>query len=459
MKLKSINPHDQSVVGMTNISTKKEVVKAVETARKTYPKWKHLSLDERVSFVKKYRALLDKNKNKLARLITLEMGKPIGQALDDVTWELPFLDYYIKNATNHLAGEDLLKNKNEHYKIAYEPYGVCAVVAPWNFPLSMVNSGAIPALIAGNTAVVKPSEYTTLSQKYAMDLLNQTGIPKGVVNIIVGAGDVGAALIEQSIDLVWFTGSTKVGQEIFEKSGKKLIKSILEMGGSSPGIVFADADIKNAADNLFWARYLNCGQVCTAIKRLFVEKPLLDKFLKVFAVKVKEAILGNPIDEQTQIGPLVNRKQLDTLESQVKDATTKGANVLIGGKRPAHKDLSKGNYFEPTILTNVNFDMKVMKEEVFGPVISIMPFENEEEAIYYANKTEYGLSAEIYTRDLKKGERIAKEIQAGVVAVNTDNFFKPECPFGGYKNSGMGREYGKIGMQEFCQIKTIVVNK
>ena len=457
MKLQSINPYDQSVVGELEVSTRQDVKKAVRRAKEAFGPWKRLSVDKRVKYIKEFRNLVAKNRKKIAELTTLEMGKPIQQSTDDVDGEFSFLDYYIKNGPKFLSSETVYEKGKEHFRVTYEPYGVCACIAPWNFPLSMVNSGVIPALIAGNTVVLKPSEKTSLSQKMIIDLLNQSGIPGGVANLVIGDGKVGKMLIDESIDLAWFTGSTKAGREIYEKCGKKFIKALLEMGGSSPGIIFADADLDLTMDNLYWARFLNCGQVCTAVKRLFVEEPIYEEVVKLFVKKLKTIKVGNPLDKDTDIGPLVSQKQLEALKKQVADAVSKGAKAEIGGKKPADKRLQKGNYFEPTILTKVKPNMKVLTEEVFGPVLPIVPFKTEKEAIKLANETEYGLSAEIYTTDLKKGERIAKQIEAGTAAINTDDFFKPECPFGGYKESGMGREYGEIGMKEFSQVKLIAM--
>lgn len=459
MKLKSINPHDQSIVGELEVSSKQEVETVVRKAKEAFKTWKFVPIKERVRYIKKFRTLVSKNRNKFAKLITLEMGKPIEQSLDEVDGELGFIDYYIKNGPKFLADETVYKKGKEHFRLVHEPYGVCGCIAPWNFPLSMANSGILPALITGNTIVLKPSEYTSLSQKMIIDLLQKSGLPDGVANVLVGGGKVGSMLIDEPIDLAWFTGSTKVGREIYEKCGKKFIRALLEMGGSSPGIVFADADLDMAMDNLYWGRFLNCGQVCTAIKRLFVEKPVYDKVVEMFVKKLRTLKLGNPINKDTDIGPLINQRQLQVLEEQVKDAVSKGASIEIGGKRPRGKGIQKGNYFEPTILTNVKTNMRVYTEETFGPVLPIIPFDKEEEVIQLANDTEYGLSAEIYTTDLVKGERVAKQINAGTVAINTDNFFKPECPFGGFKLSGMGKEYGEIGMKEFSQVKLVAVVK
>ncbi|MFC1711860.1 aldehyde dehydrogenase family protein [Patescibacteria group bacterium] len=459
MILKSINPHDQSVVGKLQVSSEKDVERVILKAKKAFPLWKEKSVLERASYIKKFRSKVLKNKKKIAEYITLEMGKPIQQALDDVDFELGFLDYYIKKAPIFLSDETVLKKGNEHFRVTYEPYGVCGCIAPWNFPLSMANSGVIPALIAGNTVILKPSEYTSLSQKIVIDLLSESGLPNGVANLLIGGGDVGKMLIDESIDLAWFTGSTRVGQEIYKKCGKKFIKALLEMGGSSPGIILKDANLKAAVDSLYWARFLNCGQVCTAIKRLFVQESVYEKVVNLFVKKLKNVKVGNPMDKKTDIGPLVSQKQLDILKSQVADAVKKGAKVLIGGSQPDDKSLNKGNYYNPTILVNIKPNMKVLTEEVFGPVLPIVSFNKVEEAIELANKTEYGLSAEIYTKDLKLAEKMAKLIDAGTVAINTDDFFKPECPFGGFKKSGMGREYGEVGMKEFSQVKLIAVVK
>lgn len=457
MKLRSTSPHDQSIVGELEIATPEEIKATVQKAKKAFPAWKNLSIPERVAFIQKFRDKVAENKEKIAKLATLEMGKPITQSLDDVDYELNFLDYYINKSPEALKEETVYQKDKDNFRVVYEPYGVCVCIAPWNFPLSMANSGVIPALIAGNTVILKPSEHTSLSQKLVIDLLNQTGLPEGVVSVLIGDGKVGELILEEPIDLVWFTGSTKVGQKIYEKCGQKFIKALLEMGGSSPAIIFADADLDNALDNLYWGRFLNCGQVCTAIKRLLVEKPIYPKVVNLFVEKLKRLKVGDPTKKETDIGPLVSQRQLEVLKMQLTDAVGKGAKVEIGGKQPRDRDLLRGNYFEPTILTKIKPSMKVMTEEVFGPVLPIISFETEEEAIKLANETEYGLSAEIYTIDVEKGERIAKRIVAGTVAINTDNFFKPECPFGGFKKSGMGKEYGIIGLREFSQVKVIAV--
>lgn len=458
MELQSINPHDQSVVGTVKISTPIEIEGAVSKARLALESWKNTDIKVRCSLVGNLIDKLQENRDKLARLMTLEMGKPLQQSLGEIDSEIQFVRYYSENGSKFLSDEVIYKNNTDIYKLTREPYGVCACICPWNFPLSMVTSGVLPAIIAGNTVVVKPSEYISLSQRYIIDLINQCGIPEGVVNTIIGGSEVGEKLIDSNIDLVWFTGSTNVGLKIYKKCGDKFIKALLEMGGSSAGIVMDDANLENTVENLYWARFLNCGQVCTAVKRLFVHESVYEEFMSLFLKKVSGIKVGNPIDD-IDLGPLINKKQLSLITEQVQDAISHGATIAFGGKKPIKQELSEGNYFEPTVLTNVNKSMKVLKEETFGPVLPILKFKTDDEVIFLANDSEYGLSAEIYTSDYERGEKVARQIQSGTVAINTDNFFRPECPFGGYKKSGTGREYGQDGMREFSQIKVIAISK
>lgn len=458
MKIKSINPHDQSVLGEIEVTEPEEILKTVNRANKAFKAWKETPIKKRAEYLKKYKQNLVQHQNELDKLTAQEMGKPLGQGRDDSNWELEFLDYYTTEGVDALNPETVYKKDKDDFKIIYEPFGVCACIAPWNYPVTMFNSGVVPALIAGNTVVFKPSEYSTLSQKLCADLLSDTGIPDGVFNLIIGGKETGAQLLDCPIDLIWFTGSSKVGQEVYQKAASKFIKALLEMGGNSAGIVFADADLDNALENVYASRFLCAGQSCNALKRLFIEKPIYDQFLKKLVNKLQKVSLGNPLDNP-DMGPLVQKVQLDKLELQVQDAIEKGAKVEIGGRRPSDKTLQKGNYYEPTILTNINTDMKVATEEVFGPVLPVMSFVSESEVLEMTNNTSYGLSGEIYTADLNKAERLASQIEAGMIGINTASYIRTTTPFGGYKKSGLGREYGKLGMQEFTQVKLIAVQK
>lgn len=438
-KLISYNPANGSIVGKTEISTKADIDKAFSQAKKVFPAWKNTPIFKRTVYFVKFKKLLLDHKQELAELTTHEMGKPIRQALDDIDWEISYIDWYIDNAEVALKEKIIKETRENIYKIIYEPWGVCISIAPWNFPISMASSGISQQVLAGNCVIFKPSEYTTLTQKRFVELLQETGIPEGVVQGIYGDGKVGKMLVDCDIDLVWFTGSTAVGQEIYAKAGQKFIKGVMELGGSSPAIVFADCDLKKTLDKLYWARFLNCGQVCSAVKRLFVEKPIFDKFVTALKNKVSKTKIGDPLTD-VDFGPLVSKEQLDLLIAQVEDAIKKGVRVILGGEQPQGKEFNQGNFYLPTILTNVTKDMKVYTEEVFGPVLPIMPFITEAEAIQLANDTPYGLSAEVYTTDLKKANRVAGKLDTGMVGINTDSFYVPFCPTGGYKKSGMGRE-------------------
>mgnify|MGYP005846890639 CR=1 FL=1 len=457
-KLYSINPANGEVVGSVEVSTKNEVANAFKRARKAFLVWRKTPVKKRVEYIDKFSKEIKKEKEELAKIITREMGKPYQEALDEVAGCQADLWYYINKGPVILQEEVLFKESKREGKVIFEPWGVCGVITPWNYPLSIPINKIIANILAGNTVLFKPSEYTPLCGKRVVEILKKIGLPEGVVNIVFGGSVVGKMVTDCPVNFICFTGSSKVGQEIYQKCGRKFIRAILELGGSSPALVFADADFENAIEEIYSARFSNCGQVCCAVKRLFVEAKIFKKFLKRMIEVVSQKKIGDPFSD-VDFGPLVSKKQLDLLISQLKDAIQKGARVEIGGKKPEGKEFQKGNFFLPTILTKVNFKMRVMQEEVFGPVLPIMPFKNIKEAVETANKTEYGLSAEIYTSDLKKAEKIVKDLESGTVAINTDSFGHLEAPFGGYKKSGIGREGGKYGLGELVQIKYICKEK
>lgn len=457
MKLKSLNPaKNYEVIGEVEISTFKDIANVVKKARSAASFWAETPIEKRAEFIRKLKKLILKDKEEIARLIAREVGKPIREARDDIDFDQKYLDYFINQGPKILAEKVVFEDEKSIGKITFEPYGVAAVIAPWNFPIGMPLWGIAPNLIAGNTVVFKPSEETPLVGQKLADLIAKTGLPEGVFNIIYGNGKIGAKLADADIDLVWFTGSTKVGQKIYKKAGKKFIKAILELGGSSPAIVLEDANIESAVEEIFASRFLNCGQVCTAIKRLFVAEEIFGEFVEKLKLRLEKVKIGDPLDEAIEMGSLVSKKQVILLEKQVFDAKKKGAKIIIGG---AGHDNLKGAYYLPTLLTNIKKNMRVYKEEVFGPALPIMPFKDVAEAVDLANDTIYGLSAEIYTKNKKLAEEIAGKIKAGTIGINTGNYFKPECPFGGYKKSGMGREMGEYGMQEFTQVKHIHIKK
>ncbi len=316
--------------------------------------------------------------------------------------------------------------------------------------------GTIPNLIAGNTVVFKISEECPLTGKLIEEIMNSKNLPEGVFSEVYGDGKVGQKLAESDVNLIWFTGSTKVGKSFYQIAAKKFIKVILEMGGSSPAILFEDVDIPEAVQSVYSERYTNCGQVCDSTKRLIIHESIFDGVVEKLKEEIEKKIVGDPLDEKTQIGSLVAKRQLDLLKAQVKDALDKGANLITGGSEPDNLD---GAFYKPTILTNINFNMRVWKEEVFGPVLPIVTFKTEEEAIKLANDTIYGLGSRVYSKDTERARRVASKIDAGTVEINYASRWLCCNPFGGYKQSGMGREHGTIGFRELCQIKVISENK
>jgi acyl-CoA reductase-like NAD-dependent aldehyde dehydrogenase len=456
MKITSINPFDQTVVGETECVSLGDLAKVVSDSRTAGIVWSKSKIEDRISYIKKYKELLENNKKELANLITNEMGKPIAQSIGEIDMELEYLEFYIDKSSVVLKEKIVRQDDDVIYKIVHEPLGVFACIAPWNFPLTMFHTGVIPALLGGNTVVFKPSELTTMSQMFTLNLLNSTGLPKNVLQSAVGGKDIGAALLDQEIDAVWFTGSTKVGKEIYIKSGTKFIKALLEMGGNSAAIVMDDADIDNAVENIFWGRYLANGQVCNADKRLFIQAGIYDDFMVKFTTRVGNAKLGDPKDVETEIGPVVSKSQFELLTNQLNTAISKGATVLVGKNKIENALLQKGNFITPTILTDVTTDMAIMQEEVFGPILPVIKFKTIEEVIGLANDSVYGLSGEAYTTSQKTADILSQAVKAGTIGINTSNYFKPECPFGGYKLSGLGREYGEEGFLEFVQTKTVV---
>jgi len=456
--LQSTNPAENyEVIGQVEVSSKSEIRKATEFARKATKEWGSLDIKKRVGLIKPIVSHILKRKEEFSKLITQELGKTINHARAEVDGVVEDIEYFLEHAPKYLADEIFAKENTEQNIIHREPWGVAAVITPWNFPLMMPEWGVIPNLLCGNTVVLKPSEETPLVGQRFAELIFNLNLPVGVFNIVQGPGIVGEQLVDSEVDLIWFTGSNKVGQEIFAKAGKKFIKALMELGGSSPTIIFKDVDINDKLiTDICSGRFKNCGQTCSAIKRLFVHKDNFVKTVQMLVEKVESLKMGNPISEDIDIGCLVSERQLNLLEEQIADAVSKKAKVECGGKKP--KGLS-GPYYFPTILTNITNDMRVTKEEVFGPVLPVVPFSDEDEVIEMANDTEYGLSAEVYSKDECRARRVANQIQAGRVSINSPRGSGPNCPFGGYKKSGMGREFGKWGFEELTQMKHIKIKR
>ncbi len=452
-KLISTNPAKNfEVIGEVNISTDAEIKEKINLANKAKLKWKELGVKKRVELLKPIYEEFEKRKKEFAPLITKEMGKPITQSANEVNGFLKDFEWFLDNGERALEDEITHKDKTSVHKIVYEPYGTAAVITPWNYPIEMFVWGTIPNLIAGNTVVFKISEECPLTGKLIEEVMNSKDLPKGVFSEVYGAGDVGQKLAEGDVNLIWFTGSTKVGKQLYRIAAEKFIKAVLEMGGSSPAIIFGDIDVPDVVKSIYNERFSNCGQVCDSIKRLIVHESIFKEVVEKLKMEVEKKILGDPSDKNTDLGSLVAKRQLDLLQSQVKDAIKKGAKAITGGKVP---NKLKGAYYEPTLLTNITRNMRVWTEEVFGPVLSIVSFKTEEEAVELANDTIYGLGSRVYSKDISRAERVASRIEAGTVEINYATRWLHCNPFGGYKQSGIGREHGTMGFRELCQIKVI----
>lgn len=455
-KLISTNPaKNYQPIGEIEISSLEEVKSKVKAAHKAKQRWNELGLEGRMATLKKAFDLFEKDKEELALLITQEMGKPIQESREDIDFGINYFQSYIEIAKKALAPIVTYENEKEIHEVHHEPYGVAAVIVPWNYPFTNFVWQTCLNLIVGNTIIFKHSEETPLFGK-AIEERMVKHLPEDVFNEIYGDGAVGQILIEQDVNLICFTGSSKTGLHIHKMAAERFIPTVMELGGSAPGIVFEDSDIDSILYNIFNNRFSNCGQMCDALKRLIVHESKVDEVFSKLTTKIKKVNIGDPLDEKSDLGPLVSKHQLDLLKDQVKDAVQKGAKVIIGGKEP--KDL-KGSYFEPTLLTNITKDMRVWQEEVFGPVLPIVTFKTEEEAIHLANDTKYGLGAYIFTKDKTRFSRIANQIESGMISQNSLSYVNVHNPFGGYKMSGKGREHAQFGIHEVTQIKVIASEK
>lgn len=453
VKLVSTNPaKNYKVLGSVMISTAKDIAEKVAKARAAVDQWKNLGAVKRSEILQPLYDLFLKRKEEIALLVTHEIGKPITESRSDLDWDKEYFQDFLTNGPKYLADEIVYRKGDKVHRVVYEPMGIAAVIVPWNYPFANFLWGAIPNLIAGNTVVFKHSEECPLVGKLIDEMMDSMHLPEGVFSQVYGDGKVGELLVNGDIDLIWLTGSTAVGKKLYEIAGKKFIKSVMEMGGSNPAIVFEDVDIGKITGQLYSGRFSNCGQVCDATKRLIVHESLYSTVVAQLKKRLEMVKIGDPEDEKTELGSLVAKRQLELLEAQVADAVARGARVITGGRRPAGL---RGAYYVPTILTNVKRNMRVWREEVFGPVLPVVSFQTEKEATNLANDTPYGLGAQVFSKDVDRAIRVANKIDAGCVDINEGNHWQPCTLFGGYKGSGKGREHGKHGFQELCQIKVI----
>ena len=458
-KVVSVNPATGELLREFECVAESDVHAAVARARAAQPAWNELGVRRRVPVLREFQRLLHERKSEVATLIAREAGKPQVEAL--LTEVLVVLDatrFCAENAFAVLREQpvphDNLAMKTKTGRILREPHGVIGIISPWNYPFSIPATESLSALVTGNAVVLKPSELTSLTALELASLLHKAGVPEDVFQVIVGDGATGSALLDSAIDKLVFTGSAATGKRIAQAAAARLLPVVLELGGKDPMLVLKDADVDVASSGAVWGAFANCGQACLSVERCYVHRSLYDVFLEACVRKTKQLHVGNGIDPQTEIGPLIYERQLRNVESHVEDARARGARVLTGGSRLTHLG---ANFYAPTVLADVTHAMHIMREETFGPVLPVMPFDTEDEAIQLANDSDYGLAASIWTRDRARGESLARRIRAGTVMVNdaVACFGISEAPHGGVKASGMGRTHGRFGLEEMVRIKHV----
>ncbi len=453
------NPATGEIVSEHPIASTSEVREAAVRARAAQPAWNALGSSRRVAVIRRFQELLLNDRERVAKIITAECGKPLVESLlTEVVVALDSARFAIENAHNVLRPETVSHGnpimKLKRGRIVYEPIGVVAIISPWNYPLSTPASETLAALVTGNAVIIKPSEFTPLATLELQRLLHAAGVPKDVLAVVIGEGPTGAALIESGVDKVIFTGSVATGKKVAELAARQLVPAVLELGGKDPMIVLEDADIEVASSAAVWGSMMNAGQTCISVERCYVQRKLYSKFLAACSEKILQLRVGNGAHPDTDVGPLTSERQLQIVDSQVEDARARGAKILCGGKRLP--DLGP-LFYSPTLVTDVNAEMKLMREETFGPVLPVIPFTSDDEVVRMANDSPFGLAASVFTRDTRHGEAIAARLRAGAVLVNDvlSCFAIPEAPHGGVQASGIGRTHGLMGMREMVRPKYI----
>lgn len=455
-KFESLNPATGDVIGRACLAGSEEVTEAVKEAKFAQKGWKRTDISERARILAIIGDEILKISHDLKTLITLEMGRPLFESNIEVRKSSEMVKYFANEGKTFLEVDAIPINSHNFSFTRFEPIGVVGIIKPWNYPLLLPFWAIAPALIAGNTVVFKPSDLTPFVGIEIGKICQDSGIPDGVINIVTGDGSTGKSLVSSDIDMVSFTGSSDTGKNIMKNSADKLHRISLELGGSDAFIVFKDADIEEAINGALWGRFMNCGQVCVSPKRIFVEDEIVDSFIEGLVEKTRDLVIGNGLNQGTDIGPMVSMEQREKLKLQVEDAVRKGAMIECGGKIPS--SLQDGFYYEPTVLTGVTSEMSVMNEEVFGPVAVVSVFENMDEAIALANRTIYGLGASVWTKNMDTAMQISSQLECGMVWVNEICTLHPQCPWGGIKHSGMGKDLSRYGIREFVSIKHVNIN-
>ena len=458
-----INPYDQSEIAYAPRATLEDTRKAISAAKRAFYEdgWIDTPKTELAEKLNKFADLMEENVERLATAETLNTGKAYIESEYDVYDSVNVIRYYVGLISKPVGQTyDIKTDPNIVAMTVREPIGVCGMISAWNFPISLAIWKIAPALAAGNTIVFKPAEITPMSAVILFELLEKAGYPKGVVNLVLGRGSVVGDEIAKSneVDKVAFTGSIDAGGSIMRAASGNMKQISVELGGKSPSIMFADADFETAVDYALFGMFYNQGEVCSASSRILVEDTFYDKFMESFIEKTSKIKIGNGMEDGVRMGPVISEEQMNTVLDYIKCGIEEGATLAYGGKRMTEGEYAKGFFVEPTIFTDVTPDMKIVREEIFGPVVVIQKFHGEEEAIRLANDTDYGLAAGVFSSDLSKALRVVKKLRAGITWVNTYGPVYPEAPWGGYKQSGIGRELGTYGLDDYTEVKQININ-
>ena len=460
-KIPKVNPATEEVIHKVPAVTASDMKSALTSSRKAFGQWSKTPVDERAEVLKKISQLIPDKMDDISRVITLENGKPIVESNMEVLGAQMYADYYAAEAQQLLRDEvrtvDFPQAGNYEFRTTFEPLGVVAVIAPWNWPFLISMQTILPAILAGDSVVYKPSSLTAMVGQKLTELLLEAGLPNGVLSLVQGDGEVGDLLVRSGVEAVVFTGGNEVGSQVALNCAKGLKRAVLELGGSDPFIVLDDAQMDEVVNGAIYGRFFGAGQICVSAKRILVHRNVFDEFVIQFTEKASALRVGDGMEPSTDIGPLISRNQRDYVTKTVRQAVSAGAKVKCGGSAPS--DLKKGFFYSPTVLTNVKPSMKLVAEEMFGPVAPVMSFENEEQAIAMANATRYGLGASVWTADQERALRLSRDIRSGMVWINDVAVTFPHAPWGGVKESGLGRHSSKYGLLEMVNIRQICINK
>ena len=455
------NPATLATVAELPVTAPAEVASAAVRARNAQARWQTTGFAERAKLLYRFRDLLIDEQERLADIVTSESGKPRAEVFgNELFYVCDVIGFWAKNAEKFLRPEKIRPHlfmfKTKKVFSHHEPMGVIGIISPWNFPLVLTAGDAVPALMAGNAVIIKPSELTPLTALFVAELAHKAGFPPDVLQVVIGGADTGRALIDHA-DMISFTGSVEAGKLVAQRAAERLIPASLELGGKDPAIVLKDADLERAANACVWGALMNSGQVCTSLERIYVEEPVYETFVTKVVDRVR-ALRQGASDEEVDLGSMSSAEQFDKVKTQVREAIAEGAKALIGGRS---NPKFSGLFYEPTVLVDVDHDMSVVRDETFGPVIPILKVRDAEQAVRMANDSRYGLDACIFSRDKENAARIADNLQAGTVCINDAlvNYIIPDAPMGGMKDSGFGRRHGIEGIRKYCRQKTIVIDR